>query len=77
MQWSVTDVSKYLRGTSDCAAIAQRLAEEDIDGHAFMLLNLPTIQENLQIQLGSAIKLCQHIERVKFAYFSEAKAKYY
>lgn len=71
MSWSVADVSRYLRRTPDCGCIAKKLAEEDIDGHAFMLLNLPTIQENLQIQLGPAIKLCQHIERVKFAYFSD------
>ncbi|KAF4518842.1 hypothetical protein B566_EDAN006693 [Ephemera danica] len=71
LRWSVDDVAHYLRQTPDCGTLAGRLAEEDIDGHAFMLLNLPTVQENLHLQLSTAIKLCQHVERVKFAYFSD------
>ena len=43
--------------------------EEQIDGQAFMLLNLPTVQQFLRLKIGPAIQLCHIIERVKLGFF--------
>jgi hypothetical protein len=69
--WSKEDVSKYLKKTTDCSCLAERLESEDVDGKAFMLLNLPTLLENFKFTIRYAIKLCQHIELVKYAYLTE------
>ena len=44
---------------------------QEIDGQAFLLLSLPTVQEYLEYKLGPAVKLCHHIERLKFAFFQQ------
>ncbi|XP_014676668.1 PREDICTED: scm-like with four MBT domains protein 2 [Priapulus caudatus] len=44
---------------------------QEIDGQALLLLNLPTVQEHLELKLGPAVKLCHHIERVKVAFFAQ------
>ena len=43
--------------------------DEQIDGQAFMLLNLPTVQQFLRLKIGAAIRLCHIIERVKLCFF--------
>lgn len=40
-----------------------------IDGQAFMMLVLPTVQSELELKLGPALKLCHHVQRLKLAYF--------
>jgi hypothetical protein len=47
------------------------VSEQEIDGQAFLLLSLPTIQEHLDLKLGPAIKLCHQIERVKIAFYEQ------
>ncbi|XP_059484924.1 scm-like with four MBT domains protein 2 [Neocloeon triangulifer] len=69
--WSKEDVAKYLKKTHDCCCLAERLEAEDIDGKAFMMLNLPTLLENFKFTIRYSIKLCQHIELVKYAYLTE------
>uniref|UniRef100_A0A8C8REC5 Scm like with four mbt domains 1 n=1 Tax=Pelusios castaneus TaxID=367368 RepID=A0A8C8REC5_9SAUR len=44
---------------------------KEIDGQALLLLTLPTVQECMDLKLGPAIKLCHHIERVKFAFYQQ------
>lgn len=44
---------------------------QEIDGQALLLLNLPTVQECMDLKLGPAIKLCHHIERVKLAFYQQ------
>uniref|UniRef100_A0A3Q0RVV3 Scm like with four mbt domains 1 n=1 Tax=Amphilophus citrinellus TaxID=61819 RepID=A0A3Q0RVV3_AMPCI len=44
---------------------------KEIDGQALLLLNLPTVQECMDLKLGPAIKLCHHIERVKLAFYQQ------
>ncbi|XP_046387459.1 scm-like with four MBT domains protein 1 [Ischnura elegans] len=75
LEWSVTQVTGYIKGTHDCSHLAARLGEEEIDGQAFMLLNLPTVQEHLHLKLGPAIKLCRHIEKLKFAFYMQYGCK--
>ncbi|CAB1353501.1 unnamed protein product [Coregonus sp. 'balchen'] len=38
---------------------------------ALLLLNLPTLQECMELKLGPAIKLCHHIERVKLEFYQK------
>lgn len=70
LHWNVSDVVAFIKGT-DCAQMARLLKEQEIDGQALLLLTLPTIQEHLELKLGPAIKLCNHIERVKLAFYSQ------
>ncbi|XP_072922630.1 scm-like with four MBT domains protein 2 isoform X1 [Hemitrygon akajei] len=70
LEWSVTDVVRFIKST-DCAPLAKIFQEQDIDGQALLLLTLPTVQECMELKLGPAIKLCHHIERVKFAFYAQ------
>lgn len=45
--------------------------QQEIDGQALLLLTLPTVQECMDLKLGPAIKLCHHIERIKFAFYEQ------
>ncbi|XP_048344099.1 scm-like with four MBT domains protein 1 [Sphaerodactylus townsendi] len=70
LEWSVADVVRFLRST-DCAPLARIFLDQEIDGQALLLLTLPTVQECMDLKLGPAIKLCHHIERVKFAFYQQ------
>ncbi|XP_072307748.1 scm-like with four MBT domains protein 1 isoform X2 [Eucyclogobius newberryi] len=70
LEWSVTDVVHFIR-TTDCAPLARIFLDQEIDGQALLLLNLPTIQECMGLKLGPAIKLCHHVERVKLAFYQQ------
>uniref|UniRef100_A0A3B3DE41 Scm like with four mbt domains 1 n=1 Tax=Oryzias melastigma TaxID=30732 RepID=A0A3B3DE41_ORYME len=70
LEWSVADVVRFIR-TTDCAPLAKIFLDQEIDGQALLLLNLPTVQECMDLKLGPAIKLCHHIERVKLAFYQQ------
>ncbi|XP_035376423.1 scm-like with four MBT domains protein 1 isoform X1 [Electrophorus electricus] len=70
LEWSVLDVVRFIR-TTDCAPLARIFMDQEIDGQALLLLNLPTVQECMDLKLGPAIKLCHHIERVKLAFYQQ------
>uniref|UniRef100_A0A6Q2XFT6 SAM domain-containing protein n=1 Tax=Esox lucius TaxID=8010 RepID=A0A6Q2XFT6_ESOLU len=70
LEWTVTDVVRFIR-TTDCAPLARIFMDQEIDGQALLLLNLPTVQECMDLKLGPAIKLCHHIERVKLAFYQQ------
>ncbi|XP_052425000.1 scm-like with four MBT domains protein 1 [Carassius gibelio] len=70
LEWSVTDVVRFIR-TTDCAPLARIFMDQEIDGQALLLLNLPTVQECMDLKLGPAIKLCHQIERVKLAFYQQ------
>ncbi|XP_043978691.1 scm-like with four MBT domains protein 1 isoform X2 [Gambusia affinis] len=70
LEWSVSDVVRFIR-TTDCAPLARIFLDQEIDGQALLLLNLPTVQECMDLKLGPAIKLCHHIERVKLAFYQQ------
>ncbi|XP_066590102.1 scm-like with four MBT domains protein 1 [Prorops nasuta] len=67
--WSVDDVFRYLRKTNDCKDIAYRVRQEEIDGLAFLLLNLPTLTQHMKLRTSLAMKLCRHVEQVKVTFF--------
>ncbi|KAK7915432.1 hypothetical protein WMY93_011193 [Mugilogobius chulae] len=70
LEWTVTDVVRFIK-TTDCAPLARIFMDQDIDGQALLLLNLPTVQECMDLKLGPAIKLCYHIERLKLAFYQQ------
>ncbi|PSN43066.1 Scm-like with four MBT domains protein 2 [Blattella germanica] len=61
LHWTQEDVYQYLMKTDDCAGL--------IDGQAFMMLNFPTVRENLYLDFKQALRLCKHIERVKLSFY--------
>ncbi|XP_012258753.2 scm-like with four MBT domains protein 1 [Athalia rosae] len=67
--WSVDDVFRYLRKTTDCKDIAYRVKQEEIDGLAFLLLNLPSLTQHMKLRMTSAMKLCRHVEQIKVTFF--------
>lgn len=67
--WSVDDVFRYLRKTNDCKDIAYRVKQEEIDGLAFLLLNLPSLTQHMNLRTSAAMKLCRHVEQVKVTFF--------
>ncbi|XP_071982851.1 scm-like with four MBT domains protein 1 isoform X2 [Engystomops pustulosus] len=68
LDWSVNDVAEYIKST-DCAHLARLFQEQEIDGKALLLLNLPAVQDCMDLKPAMAIKLCYHIERVKLAFY--------
>ncbi|XP_023221648.1 scm-like with four MBT domains protein 1 [Centruroides sculpturatus] len=68
LNWNVDDVVRFLK-TTDCAPLARILKEQEVDGQAFLLLNLPIVQEFLELKPEPAIRLCRQIERVKLAFY--------
>ncbi|XP_014675786.1 PREDICTED: scm-like with four MBT domains protein 2 [Priapulus caudatus] len=42
LEWSVDDVARFIANT-ECAHMSRILGEQEIDGQALMLLNLPTV----------------------------------
>lgn len=68
VNWSVEDVHKYLSNTEDCKLIADKMKQEQIDGQAFIMLDLPVIREFLHMKKEFAMRLCKHIAMVKWFY---------
>ncbi|CAH2102082.1 unnamed protein product [Euphydryas editha] len=66
--WSVDDVYQYLRSTEDCKLIADKIKQEEIDGQAFIMLDLPTITHFLHMKKEFAKQLCRHITMVRWYY---------
>ncbi|XP_066941357.1 scm-like with four MBT domains protein 2 isoform X1 [Macrobrachium rosenbergii] len=69
LQWTVKDVEVYVASQPAICHHAVRLREQEVDGRAFLLLNLPTLVQNLGLPHSSAVSLAQHICRVKLAHF--------
>ena len=59
----------FSKSSTECGYLSDTFLEEQIDGQAFMLLNLPTVQQFLRLKIGPAIRLCHIIERVKLGFF--------
>ncbi|ELU04767.1 hypothetical protein CAPTEDRAFT_148410 [Capitella teleta] len=70
LYWTTEEVVEFLENT-DCSDLTSIFQDQEIDGQAFMLLSLPTIQEYLELKLGPSIKLCHHIEQVKIAFYEQ------
>ncbi|XP_046999669.1 scm-like with four MBT domains protein 1 [Schistocerca americana] len=75
LYWTEDDLHHYLVSTGECAPIADKFKEEMIDGQAFMMLNLPTLEKHLFMQPDAALMVCRHIERVKLAFLLQYYTK--
>lgn len=42
---------------------------QEIDGLAFLLLNLPSLTQHMKLRTSLAMKLCRHVEQVKVTFF--------
>jgi len=70
-KWTVSDTMRFLAQTSDCAHLAHFIANDQIDGEAFMMLNYPTVKSYWKLKTSTAIQLCQHIESVRLAHMTQ------
>ncbi|XP_026487032.2 scm-like with four MBT domains protein 2 [Vanessa tameamea] len=68
LDWSVDDVYDYLSSTDDCKLIADKMKQEEIDGQAFIMLDLPIITHFLHMKKEFAMQLCKHITMVRWYY---------
>ncbi|CAG4953891.1 unnamed protein product [Colias eurytheme] len=68
LHWSVDDVYNYLINTDDCKLIAEKMKQEEIDGQAFIMLDLPMIRDFLHMKKEFAVQLCKHITMVRWYY---------
>ena len=66
LDWSVDDVYAYLRSTDDCKLIAEKMKQEEIDGQAFVMLDLPVIREFLHMKKEFALHLSKHIAMMRW-----------
>lgn len=69
LEWTVHDVEQYVAGQPAICHHAVKLRQQEVDGRAFLLLNLPTLVQHLGLPHSSAVALAQHICRVKLAHF--------
>ena len=67
--WSVDDVEKYVLSQPLISHHAVLLREQEVDGKALLLLNLPTLVHYFNLPHSSAVVLAQHICKVKLAHF--------
>jgi len=51
--------------------MAPRFKEDQVDGQAFLLLNLPTVLDYWNLRMREAILICQLIESVKLAFYKD------
>ncbi|KAM3958612.1 scm-like with four MBT domains protein 2 [Aphomia sociella] len=68
IDWSVDDVYSYLMNTDDCKLVAEKMKQEEIDGEAFIMLDLATIQDFLHMKKEFALPLCKHITTISWYY---------
>ncbi|VVD05767.1 unnamed protein product [Leptidea sinapis] len=68
LDWSVDDVYNYLINTDDCKLIADKMKQEEIDGQAFIMLDLPIIRDIMHMKKEFALQLCKHISMVRWYY---------
>merc|ERR1719228_2766026 len=71
LSWSPLDVASYIQGKEDVTHLAHLFVNEEVDGEAFLLLNLPTLLDHWNLRITEAITLCRHIESVKLAFYNQ------
>ena len=71
LTWSPADVTHYIASQTDVTHLANLFLNEEVDGEAFLLLNLPTLLEHWKLNIREAITISRHIESVKFAFYNQ------
>ena len=51
--------------------LAQLFLQDQVDGQALLLLNLPSVLDHWQLRLGEAVLLARHIESIKLAFYMQ------
>ncbi|XP_007954106.1 sex comb on midleg-like protein 1 [Orycteropus afer afer] len=65
--WSVDEVILFIRQTDPQISVflEELFRQHDIDGKALLLLKSDTMMKYMGLKLGTAVKLCHYIERLK------------
>jgi len=65
--WSVDEVIQFLKHTDPqtLTPIADLFRQHDIDGKALLLLKSDMMMKYMGLKLGTAVKLCHYIDRLK------------
>ncbi|XP_045146656.1 sex comb on midleg-like protein 1 isoform X2 [Echinops telfairi] len=65
--WTVEDVIRYIRKVDPQIALtlSDVFIQHEIDGRALLLLKSDTMMKYMGLKLGTAVKLCYYIERLK------------
>lgn len=74
--WSIDDVERYVSSQPDISHHAVKLKEQEVDGRALLLLNLPSLIHHMGLPHSVAVILAQHICKVKMAHFVNYYPKY-
>jgi len=71
LSWSPGQVAAYMEQQEDVAGLAQLFLQDQVDGQALLLLNLPSVLDHWQLRLGEAVLLARHIESIKLAFYMQ------
>ena len=71
LHWTIHDVEQYVLSQPSISHHAVKLKEQEVDGRALLLLNLPSLVHHLDLPHSSAVILAQHICKVKLAHFTK------
>lgn len=61
MEWSVEDVSSFIKKIDSDGELASKFQEQAIDGSAFLSMNKNDLMDLMNIKLGVAVKICNRI----------------
>ncbi|XP_054622029.1 polyhomeotic-like protein 3 isoform X2 [Dunckerocampus dactyliophorus] len=64
-QWSVEEVTSFIRTLPGCSEVADAFRLQEIDGQALLLLTEDHLMTSMNIKLGPALKICAHINALK------------
>ncbi|XP_061820974.1 uncharacterized protein [Nerophis lumbriciformis] len=64
-QWSVEEVTNFIRTLPGCGEVADAFRLQEIDGQALLLLTEDHLMTSMNIKLGPALKICAHINALK------------
>jgi hypothetical protein len=70
IEWSVDDMCSYLSENNVDQRLIKLVNESQIDGQAFLLLNLPTLVQSLNLKLGPSLKLANLVEKLKIYFLN-------
>ena len=71
LSWSPAQVAAYMEEQEDVAGLAQLFLQDQVDGQALLLLNLPSVLDHWRLRLGEAVLLARHIESIKLAFYTQ------
>ena len=71
IHWSPEEVAQHLARQEDVAKLAPLFLQDEVDGQALLLLNLPSLLEHWNLRLGEGVLLAKHIESIKLAFYAQ------